>query len=48
MEFKGRLDKMGSRTLGAFNAVFVDEGTINLWADTYKDSIAAMYAGRKK
>jgi hypothetical protein len=46
--FKGRLDKMGSKTLGAFSAVFVDEDTIDQWAGTYKDSIAAMYAGRKK
>jgi hypothetical protein len=46
--FKGRLDKMGSKTLGAFSAVYVDEDTIDEWAGTYKDSIAAMYAGRKK
>jgi hypothetical protein len=46
--FKGRLDKMGSKTLGAFSAVYVDEETIDYWADAYKASIAAMYAGRKK
>jgi hypothetical protein len=46
--FKGRLDKMGPKTLGAMGAVHVDEETIDYWAGTYKDSIAAMYAGRKK
>lgn len=46
--FKGRLDKMGSKTLGAFSAVYVDKDTIDLWVGTYKDSIAAMVAGRKK
>ena len=46
--FKGRLDKMGRKTLGAMGAVFVDEETIDHWANAYKDSISAMYAGRKK
>jgi hypothetical protein len=46
--FKGRLDKMGPKTLGAFAEVYVDEETIDYWANAYKDSIAAMYAGRKK
>ena len=46
--FKGRLDKMGPKTLGAFATVYVDEETIDYWANAYKDSIAAMYAGRKK
>jgi len=46
--FKGRLDKMGPKTLGAMGAVFVDADTIDYWANAYKDSIAAMYAGRKK
>lgn len=47
-EFKGRIDKMGPKTLGAFNAVYVDEDTIDYWVGTFKDSLAAMYAGRKK
>lgn len=46
--FKGRLDKMGSKTLGAFSAVYVDKDTIDLWVGTYKDSMSAMVAGRKK
>lgn len=47
-EFKGRIDKMGKKTLGAFGAVYVDEDTIDLWVESYKDSLAAIYAGRKK
>lgn len=47
-EFKGRIDKMGAKTLGAFSAVYVDENTIDYWVDSYKLSLAAMYAGRKK
>ncbi len=46
--FKGRIDKMGRKTLGAMGNVVVDENTIDHWASAYKDSIAAMYAGRKK
>ena len=46
--FKGRLDKMAPKTLGAFSAVFVDKDTIDLWVGAYQDSIAAMHAGRKK
>jgi hypothetical protein len=46
--FKGRLDKMGSKTLGAFSAVYVDNDTIDLWVGTFNDSLTAMYAGRKK
>ncbi len=46
--FKGRIDKMGAKTLGAFSAVFVDEDTIDYWVDSYKLSLTAMYAGRKK
>jgi len=46
--FSGRIDKMAPKTLGAFNAVYVDKDTIDLWAQAYKDSLAAMYAGRKK
>ena len=47
-EFKGRIDKMGAKTLGAFSRVVVDENTIDYWVDSYKLSLAAMYAGRKK
>jgi hypothetical protein len=46
--FKGRLDKMGAKTLGAFNAVYVDDGTIDQWVNAYTSGFAAMYAGRKK
>jgi hypothetical protein len=46
--YKGRIDKMGPKTLGAFSAVFVDEDTIDYWVGTFEDSLAAMYAGRKK
>ena len=46
--FKGRIDKMGAKSLGAFNSVVVDENTIDHWADAYKGAITAMYAGRKK
>ena len=47
-EWDGRIDKMGSKTLGAFNQVFVDEDTIDEWVGSYKASLTAMYAGRKK
>lgn len=46
--FKGRLDKMGKKTLGAFSAVYIDDDTIDQWVDAYTYSLAAMYAGRKK
>jgi len=46
--FAGRIDKMAPKTLGAFSAVFVDKDTIDFWAQAYKDSLTAMYAGRKK
>lgn len=46
--FKGRLDKMGTKTLGAFNAVYVDDDTIDQWVDAYTSGFSAMYAGRKK
>jgi hypothetical protein len=47
-EFKGRIDKMGKKTLGAFGAVYVDEDTIDYWVESFQDSLAAIYAGRKK
>jgi hypothetical protein len=47
-EFAGRIDKMGKKTLGAFGAVYVDEDTIDYWVASFQDSLAAMYAGRKK
>jgi len=47
-EFKGRIDKMGTRTLGAYGSVYVDNDTIDVWVDSFKLSLAAMYAGRKK
>ena len=47
-EFKGRIDKMGAKTLGAFSSVTVDENTIDYWVDSYEVSLAAMYAGRNK
>jgi len=46
--FAGRIDKMGDKTLGAFGAVFIDEDTIDHWVESYKKSLTAMYAGRKK
>ena len=47
-EFKGRIDKMGNKTLGAFGAVYLDEDTIDFWVDAFEKSLTAMYAGRKK
>jgi len=46
--YEGRIDKMGAKTLGAFGAVYVDKDTIDLWVESYKESLAAIYAGRKK
>jgi hypothetical protein len=47
-EFKGRIDKMGTKTLGAYGSVYVDNDTIDVWVDSFKKSLTAMYAGRKK
>ena len=47
-EFAGRIDKMGKKTLGAFGAVYVDADTIDYWVESFQDSLAAIYAGRKK
>jgi hypothetical protein len=46
--FKVRLDKVGSKTLGAMGRVYVDADTIDQWSDSYNESVAAIYAGRKK
>ena len=46
--FKVRLDKVGKKTLGAMGRVFVDADTINQWSNSYNESVAAMYAGRRK
>ena len=46
--FKLRLDKVGKKTLGAMGRVFVDADTINQWSNSYNESVAAMYAGRKR
>lgn len=47
-EFTARIDKMGTKTLGAFGAVYVDEDTIDNWVESFENSLAAIYAGRKK
>ena len=46
--FFGRVDKVGTKTLGALGNVYVDEDTIGEWVSAFNEGIEAIYAGRKK
>ena len=47
--FSGRTDVPGAKTLGAYNAVVVDENSIDEWVDSFEKGLNKFYnTGRRK
>ncbi len=43
--FSGRLDRRGTRTLGAFGHVVVDENSVDEWVGAFGEAVAQMLRG---